>query len=166
MFISTEFTCICIVYIHIYIVYKMFFIVTIAGITVDTTWVLLRFFHDAGATEEPTVIQMKKEQYRQELLRQIAEQRDNKLKYWRLIFKPFISKPLNRTLWQYLLLNCFPREKQMEVAATGATDPKKEVTEKALKTFTQSKMFLGWDHYISLSPVFIIDKFIFNIYIN
>ncbi|XP_078794632.1 uncharacterized protein cspp1a isoform X4 [Oryzias latipes] len=50
-----------------------------------------------GATEEPTVIQMKKEQYRQELLRQIAEQRDNKLK-----------------------------EKQMEVAATGATDPKKE----------------------------------------
>ncbi|RVE58753.1 hypothetical protein OJAV_G00198130 [Oryzias javanicus] len=52
-----------------------------------------------GATEDPAVTQMKKEQYKQELLRQIAEQRDNKLK-----------------------------EKKMEVnfAAIGASDPEKE----------------------------------------
>ncbi|XP_065804861.1 centrosome and spindle pole-associated protein 1 isoform X1 [Labrus bergylta] len=52
-----------------------------------------------GATEEQTVSQLRKEQYKQELLKQIAEQRRNKI-----------------------------REKELElrVAATGATDPEKE----------------------------------------
>uniref|UniRef100_A0AAQ6IQP7 Centrosome and spindle pole-associated protein 1 C-terminal domain-containing protein n=1 Tax=Anabas testudineus TaxID=64144 RepID=A0AAQ6IQP7_ANATE len=53
-------------------------------------------------TEEQTVSQMRKEMYKQELLKQIAEQRKNKI-----------------------------REKKLElrVAATGATDPEKEVAE-------------------------------------
>ncbi|KAM7369940.1 hypothetical protein PAMP_011228 [Pampus punctatissimus] len=52
-----------------------------------------------GATEEQTTSQMRKEQYKQELLKQIAEQQINK-----------------------------KREKQLElkVAATGATDPEKK----------------------------------------
>ncbi|KAM6971588.1 centrosome and spindle pole-associated protein 1 [Tautogolabrus adspersus] len=52
-----------------------------------------------GATEEQSVSQLRKEQYKQELLKQIAEQRRNKI-----------------------------REKELElrVAATGATDPEKE----------------------------------------
>ncbi|KAK2859445.1 hypothetical protein Q5P01_004065 [Channa striata] len=52
-----------------------------------------------GRTEDPAASQMKKEQYRQELLKQIAEERRNKI-----------------------------REKKLElrVAATGATDPEKE----------------------------------------
>ncbi|XP_044031547.1 centrosome and spindle pole-associated protein 1 isoform X2 [Siniperca chuatsi] len=50
-----------------------------------------------GATEELTVSQMRKEQYKQELLKQIAIQQRNKI-----------------------------REKKLRVAATGATDPEKE----------------------------------------
>ncbi|XP_070709443.1 centrosome and spindle pole-associated protein 1 [Pempheris klunzingeri] len=52
-----------------------------------------------GATEEQTASQMRKEQYKEELLKQIAEQQRNKI-----------------------------REKKLElrVAATGATDPEKE----------------------------------------
>ncbi|KAM6900545.1 uncharacterized protein cspp1a [Xenentodon cancila] len=52
-----------------------------------------------GATEEQSVTQMRKEQYRQELLRQIAEQQRNKIKEKKL---------------------------DLRVAATGATDPEKE----------------------------------------
>ncbi|XP_008301077.1 centrosome and spindle pole-associated protein 1, partial [Stegastes partitus] len=52
-----------------------------------------------GATEDQMVAQMKKEQYGQELLRQIAEKQRNKIK--------------ERTL-------------ELTVAATGATDPEKE----------------------------------------
>ncbi|XP_037549900.1 centrosome and spindle pole-associated protein 1 [Nematolebias whitei] len=52
-----------------------------------------------GGTEDQTKIQMKKEQYRQELLKQIAEQQGNKLKEKKL---------------------------ELKVAATGATDPEKE----------------------------------------
>ncbi|XP_022062182.2 centrosome and spindle pole associated protein 1 isoform X2 [Acanthochromis polyacanthus] len=52
-----------------------------------------------GATEDQTAAQMKKEQYGQELLRQIAEKQRNKM--------------MERTL-------------ELRVAATGATDPEKE----------------------------------------
>ncbi|XP_017261942.1 centrosome and spindle pole-associated protein 1 isoform X2 [Kryptolebias marmoratus] len=52
-----------------------------------------------GATEEQTITQMRKEQYKQELLRQIAEQQRNKIKEKKL---------------------------ELKVAATGATDPEKQ----------------------------------------
>ncbi|XP_070409295.1 centrosome and spindle pole-associated protein 1 isoform X2 [Nothobranchius furzeri] len=52
-----------------------------------------------GAAEDRTVTQMKKEQYKQELLLQMAEQKGNKLKEKRL---------------------------ELKVAATGATDPEKQ----------------------------------------
>lgn len=38
------------------------------------------FFCYTGATEDQTIIQMKKEKYKQELLQQIAEQKRNKIK--------------------------------------------------------------------------------------
>uniref|UniRef100_A0AAQ6IQL2 Centrosome and spindle pole-associated protein 1 C-terminal domain-containing protein n=2 Tax=Anabas testudineus TaxID=64144 RepID=A0AAQ6IQL2_ANATE len=77
-----------------------------------------------GRTEEQTVSQMRKEMYKQELLKQIAEQRKNKI-----------------------------REKKLElrVAATGATDPEKEPDR--IKQFgAEKQQHDSWRRDISSKP--------------
>ncbi|KAM9337207.1 centrosome and spindle pole-associated protein 1 [Symphorus nematophorus] len=77
-----------------------------------------------GATEEQTTSQMRKERYKQELLKQIAEQQRNKI-----------------------------REKKLElrVAATGATDPEKEPDR--IKQFgSVNRQYGSWRQNVPYEP--------------
>lgn len=92
--------------------------------------------YDAGTAEEQAASHIKKEQYRQELLKQIGEQQRNKIKWvsihW-ILFSPFSGQiTVSQHVAGWWGASFFHREKKLElgVAATGATDREKEVEEK------------------------------------